>query len=460
VKDDSTARVAVIGGGISGLVAARRLARGGASVVLFESADRFGGLGGQFEHDGFEFDKYYHVILPTDDHLLGLAGELGLDGSVYWEETSLGFLFQRRMYRLAGPLDLLRFDPVPFTDRVRLGLTALWASHVARPGPLDEITVEDWLRRLSGRRAFDRLWRPLLEAKFGDAYRNIPALWYWASFNREKGTKTEVKGYLEGGYRAFALALIESARAAGADLRLESPVERVSLAGRAGPDGDASPDGVRVRVRGEDLAFDSVVFCTPFALVSKLADPQTLGSDLDRLPLDLDYQGVVNVLLMMKRSVTPYYWLPVVDCDMPFRGIVETTRVIREADAADRHLVYLLNYVHRNTEEFARTDEDLADSYTAGLLELFPDLERSDILSAHVFRTPYVEPIWTPGYSRRVPPKELVPGLVYLATTAQVYPNVTSWNSSIGLAIDAVDRLLNANAERSRREPVIRSRSA
>jgi len=433
--------VAIVGGGISGLATAYRLARSGVPVTLFEASDGFGGLGGQFSHEGTFYDKYYHVILPSDEHLLDLAGELGLEDAIYWKETCLGFLYARRMYRLASPLDLLRFDPVPFTDRIRLGLTALWAAHVARPGPLDEITVEEWLRKLSGRRAFDRLWRPLLEAKFGDAYRTIPALWYWASFNREKGTEAEIKGYIRGGYRAIAEALIRAAREAGAELRTSSAVERVALAPERG--------GVSLRVAGVELHFEAVVFATPFAAVPRLADDEALGSLVRVLPLDLDHQGVINVLLMLRRPLTPYYWLPVVECGMPFRGIVETTRVLEPGDAGGQHLVYLLNYVHRDTQEFARTDEDLVSSYVAGLLELMPDLQESDIVSWHVFRTPYVEPIWTPGYSRRVPPLELVPRRVYLATTAQVYPNVTSWNSSIGLANEVAQRLLAAGSDRS-----------
>jgi len=441
MSDGPTGRVAIVGGGISGLVAAYRLARSGVPVTLFESGPHFGGLGGQFDHEGHKLDKFYHVILPTDEHLLNLAGELGLGESVYWKETSLGFLYRRRMYSLAGPLDLLRFDPVPFTDRIRLGLTALWAAHVAKPEPLDEITVEEWLRRLSGRRAFDRLWRPLLEAKFGDAYRTIPALWYWAAFNREKGTKKEVKGYIRGGYRALAQALIERARAAGAELRTGCTVERVSLGRDRATRDDA---GVVLRIDGEESEFERVVFCTPFEAVPRLSDPETLGQYLDRLPLDLDYQGVVNVLAILRRPVSPYYWLPAVDCGVQFRGIVETTRVLSAEDAGSHHLLYLLNYVHRDTDEFARTDEDLSESYLAGLLDLFPDITSEDVLSTHVFRAPYVEPIWTPGYSKRVPPLELVPGRVYLATTAQIYPNVTSWNSSIGLATDVATRVLES----------------
>jgi len=59
-----------------------------------------------------------------------------------------------------------------------------------------------------------------------------------------------------------------------------------------------------------------------------------------------------------------------------------------------------------------------------------------------VFRSPFVEPLYSVGYQRRTPPIALVPGRVYLATTAQVYPEVTSWNGSAGLARRVVDQML------------------
>ena len=178
-------KVAVIGGGISGLAAAHFLTGAGAEVTVYESSDRFGGLATFFEYQGDYLDRFYHVMLPTDDHLLGLLGELGLRDAVYWRRTSLGFFHRRRLFRLDRPIDLLRFTPTRLVDRVRLGLGSLWASHVARPGPLDDITIEEWLIRLSGRRAFQDLWQPLLESKFGDAYKSMPALWYWSRFSRE-----------------------------------------------------------------------------------------------------------------------------------------------------------------------------------------------------------------------------------------------------------------------------------
>lgn len=153
------------------------------------------GLGTFFTFEGLHHERFYHVILPSDEHLLPLLGELGIRDCVYWTETSLGFLYDRLSYGLNGPLDLLRFKPISIPDRLRLAATALYDKWTLRAERLDEITAEHWLTRVSGRRVFDRFWRPLLEAKFGSAYRSIPALWYWARFNREKASSKKIRGY-------------------------------------------------------------------------------------------------------------------------------------------------------------------------------------------------------------------------------------------------------------------------
>ena len=52
-----------------------------------------------------------------------------------------------------------------------------------------------------------------------------------------------------------------------------------------------------------------------------------------------------------------------------------------------------------------------------------------------------MEPIWTVNYSRVVPPASVIPGRLYLACTAQVYPRVNSWNSCCEVVDDMMPRL-------------------
>ena len=432
--------VLVIGGGIAGLASAHLLLRAGANVTVFEATSSFGGLGTTFQHREHDLDCFYHVVLPTDEHLIRLCSELGVQDRLYWREASLGFMYQRELYPLRGPRDLLRFGAVPLRDRLRLGLTALYAAHFARSKGLDGITAETWLTRLSGRRAFGRLWRPLLKAKFGAVYHQIPALWYWASFRREKGTGSEVKGYPRFGYHGLTDALVSSLRERGGRLLENRSVERLGL--------DSNEQPV-VTTAGGKRRYDRVVSTVPLVQLRRICGNGKLGDRLACVDPGIDYQGVMNVLVLLDRSLTSHYWMPVVESEVPFDGIVETTRVLDLEDTGGHHLVYLLNYVHRDESLFNREPDRVIAEYVNALLELFPDLSRDSIKASFLFKAPFVEPLYSPGYGSRKPPAELVPGRVYLATTAQVYPRVTSWNSSVAVAEEAVNQLCQSVAEMS-----------
>lgn len=444
MPEDHPRRVAVIGGGITGLASAYYLASEGCQVTVFEASDRLGGLGTYFEYDGLSLEQHYHVMLPSDEHLLPLLADLGLEDQVYWRDSELGFLQAGSLYPLNGPLDLLRFRPLAFPDRLRLGLTALYAGRFARPEPLDDITVAEWLTRCSGKRAFDKMWKPLLEAKFGDAYREVPALWYWSRFNREKGTEKEVKGYIHGGYRRITDTLVTELRGMGATVETGVRVEHLDLES-SGP----SAGKPRLLRNGEAQEFDHIVCTLPMVQTRQIAPDGHVSDWLKKSGSDLDYQGVLNVLVMLRRSAFPYYWTAVMDTDVIFRGIVETTRCIDISETGGRHLVYLLNYLHRNDPQFGRSDADLIEEYVNNLLRVAPHLSRDDVLDTHVFRAPFVEPLYSLGYEKRKPPHELVPGRVFLANTAQIYPDVTSWNSSVGVAKRVSNLLLEAEPSRS-----------
>jgi protoporphyrinogen oxidase len=437
------ASVAVIGGGISGLVSAFRLARSGLSVTLFESGDQLGGLGTFFEQNGRTFERFYHCMLPSDGELLPLLEELRLSPMIYWKESEFAYLSQGELYSLNTPLDLLRFSVLPVIDRIRVGLNAVLAKYSSGAG-LDQITTANWLRKYSGELAFEKFWKPMLQAKFGDRFEQIPALWFWTRFAREKGSGKEQKGYIRGGYRRIIETLAEELNNLSVKIHVKTQV--LTLA-------ESTEDRIELRTNDGVSYFDRVLFCGPLPLLHELVDTtqanNELGKAVQGLDQTLDAQGVINVVLSLRRQVSGrYYWIATVDEGLPFQGVVESTRLINLEDTGGVHLAYLTNYVHRSSREFNLPDDEIRERYLSAFFKLFPDLSMEDLLNVRVFRAPFVEPLYSVGYLQRKPPFELVPNKLYLATTSQVYPQVTSWNGSVGVARQACAALLNSVSER------------
>ena len=426
-------RVAVIGGGIAGLAAAHHVERAGGAVTVFEASDQLGGLGTFFRYEDIDMERFYHVMLPSDRELLALLEEFGLSDRPYWTDSSFAMMYNQVVFPLNNPLDLLRFKAVSLIERLRLGWTGVFGGLVRNGDRLDKITAQTWLTRLSGKRAFDHFWKPLLQAKFGSAWNRIPAAWYWGRFRREKSGGKEVKGYPKGGYRALADFMANDMVDRGVEIRMSTAVEAIDLGA------DGSPV---LKVNGEALAFDRVVSTVPMVVLDKACGPG-LRPHLDRLHPTVDYQGVINLVLLLDRSVIDHYWLAIVGPDVPFRGVVETTRVRSVEETGGRHLVYLLNYVHRSDPLFRESDDEIRSRYLDAFFAMFPEIPQSALEASLVFRTPFVEPIYTVGYAERRPPMELAPGAVYLSTTAQIYPDVTSWNSSAGQARAVVSHMLS-----------------
>lgn len=431
----SACSIAVVGGGIGGLVAAYWLAKAGARVTVYEASDQLGGLGTFFQYREVSLERFYHCMLPSDRHLLGVLHELGLEDQIYWKETSFGFMRDGRLYGLNTPLELLRFSPLPLVDRIRVGLTGLWGSIRSAKG-LDDVTCVEWLSRLSGHRAFETFWKPMLQAKFGDRYHEVPALWFWTRFNREKGGgKRECKGYIHGGYRRIIETLAESIEAHGGTIRLQTPVEKLDL----------TKDNQLIVHAANDLPqrFDRIVVTAPILSLRKAMADGGLASVAEKIDATIDMQGVVNAVFMLRRGFTKHYWVAAIDEEIPFQGIVESTTLLEKTDTAGVHLIYLMNYVHRTDPRFHQSDAEILQAYMDGLKRLFPSLQDEDVIDRFVFRAPFVEPLYTTGYQQRKPPTVLLPRKVYLVTTTQVYPEVTSWNGAVGLARKAVDELLN-----------------
>jgi protoporphyrinogen oxidase len=424
-----TRRAAVVGGGIGGSAAALSLIRQGAEVVVVERGERLGGLVTSFDVSGTPLEIFYHHIFPDERDIVALIEGLGLSTRLGWFSSSVAILTDGRVWPFTGPLDLLRFRPLPLTDRIRVGMGALRQARIRDWRALDSITARDWLASLTSVRAAEVVWEPMLRARFGPAAFDVPAAWMWGRFRQRSGARRAGKerlGYLRGGFRQLFDALEGELTRLGADLRMGTAATAIHL-----------EDGcVRaVEFEGGSVEVDSVIFAGTLPTLTRLLPTEVL----DPRWLDVQGLGVLCVILELGRPLGSAYWTNVCDATVPFGGIIEHTNLVPAEDYGRRHVVYLSRYFTQEEDLAAADLQSEADRWLDALESRMPGFSRSDLLGVHPFRTPYGAPLPRLGHlSRMAPIRSHIPGL-FLCTTAQIYPQDRGMNEGIRLARRAAE---------------------
>ncbi len=438
---DRQPHIGVVGAGILGTVLALRLAEGGARVTLLERGPTPGGLAGAFDFGGHRVDRFYHVIVPSDERMIALAGELGLADRLSFSPVGVGFFVDGRMYPFNGLGDFLRFPPLSPLGRARLAWFVLHCQLRRDFDALERLPLERWLTRHCGRRVVERIWRPLLDSRFNSNHSELPATYLWARTNRMRSAREgrsagETMGCLRGGHEQLVLAAADRARELGVDVRLGAGVEGLVR----GPGGAIAG----VRVDGEDERFDlTIPTLQPPALRRLL--PEDLQPLLAAYPER--YLGVVCLILKLRRSLTPYYSVNICD-PTPITTVVETSHVVGTAHTDGLRLAYLPKYCDPGSPEFAEDDETVYRRYTGMLAKLVPDFSHEDVVDWTVQRAPLVEPVHALGHEPRTAP--IWPGVdgLALASASQIYPRLLNGESVVGLAErvagEALERVFGA----------------
>ncbi|MEP7161138.1 MAG: protoporphyrinogen oxidase [Dermatophilaceae bacterium] len=172
----ATPHVVVVGGGLTGMTAARRLAQGGARVTLVEAADRLGGhvLTLDVPRAGAPIDVGAEAMYTGAPETEALLDELGLREDMVLARAGESWLWtpagRRRLPPGVGPAGPTRLRPVlrsgvmTVPGLARAGLEPIAARlRGRRPvGPGQDISVGDFVAGRFGRQVVDRFVDPLL----------------------------------------------------------------------------------------------------------------------------------------------------------------------------------------------------------------------------------------------------------------------------------------------------------
>ncbi len=409
------------------------------NVTIFEKENQLGGLSSYYQWQDVICDRFYHVILPTDTHMIEFMKELNLESELFWQETKIGFCGKGKLVSFSSIIDFIRFPFLSFWQKFRLGLGIFRSARIREPSKLDKIYAHQWLIKVFGQKVYENIWEPLLRSKLGDAKDRTSASFIWATIIRLYGArsswnKREKMGYVHGGYHTVLNAA--QRKLSELNVKTVTNVPALSL--------DSIQDGEHIilATSSGSIKFDKLLFTIPFPEVLKVVNKGDNHPSWRQLQ-HVEYLGVICVLLILSRKLSPFYVINLLDKELPFTGIIETTNIISPQVLGEKHLIYLPKYLRSDDPMNGIADDKIIKLFVEKLKSVFPDLKDEEILHKKIFREKYVQPLhelnsfdYTTDFKTPSPN-------IFLANTSRMYNTTLNNNAAINLAREAARTIIS-----------------
>ncbi|GAP22100.1 NAD(P)/FAD-dependent oxidoreductase [Leptolinea tardivitalis] len=417
-------KIAIVGCGLAGMSAAYDLVNAGHQVDIFESTDYPGGLAGGFKEPEWTWslEKFYHHWFLSDSQMLGLIEELGLKDHLVIRQPKTVMYHKGQFYP---------FDSIPAAilypglgwgiNKIRFGLATLYIRLTRNWKPMEHVTVDTWMRKWAGETAYNQMWLPMLDGKFGEHYaRQVNMAWMWARLH----SRTTKLATFEGGFQAFADAFAAELQKRGVTIHYKTGVDQIHQ----------NDDGkITVATKGSEQNFDRCLVTVSPALMAHMAPD--LPSDYLQGLLNLKSLGAVVMVLAIKHRLSDkgYYWFNLPKAaGFPFLALVEHTNFLPKEYYGGDHLLYCGDYLETDHEYFKLTQEELLERFLPALQRINPEFKPDWVRKTWLFKTNYAQPVPLVDHSRNIPDIRTPMAGLYFASMSQVYP----WDRGTNFAVE------------------------
>ncbi|HMU92052.1 MAG TPA: NAD(P)/FAD-dependent oxidoreductase [Anaerolineales bacterium] len=413
-------KIAIVGAGYGGMVAAWDLKKAGHDVTIFESAEYAGGLASGFKepHWDWSVEKFYHHWFQSDGEMLGLIRELGLEDKVRFPRPLTVMYYKGKWYPFDSILNALLFPGLGWgLNKIRFGFVGLFLRLTNNWRALEKVTADEWMMKYAGRQVYEQMWKPLLVGKFASFYKDVNMAWLWARMH----ARTTRLGTFEGGFQKFADLFAEKLRAQGVQIKLGVSIKSIKR--------DQASGSLLV----DDQSFDKVLVTSSPSLMAKLC-PDLPESYLKGL-LGLKSMGAVVMTLSLAHPLSKegYYWFNVPKEEgYPFLALVEHTNFVPKENFGGDHIVYAGDYLELGHEYFSMSDEQLLERFIPAFQKFNPEFSRDWVKKIWVHKTNYAQPVPLVDHSKNIPEIQTPIEGLYFASMSQVYP----WDRGTNFAVE------------------------
>jgi protoporphyrinogen oxidase len=409
---------------MTGLTAARELLGMGWQVTLYEASSTLGGLAAGMPYGGSSLERTYHHLFRSDLDILSLVEDLGVQPHLEWHESSVGLYRDGVVHDFSGPVDLLRFTPLPFPSRVRLGLVSLFLQRYRNWRALAGVPALSWMRRWSGRRNTEVIWGPLLRGKFADHADRVSMAWLWARLHvrvnsRERGHGEQL-GYFNGGFAVLIESLVQDCLRSGLKVVLAAGVDEL-----------AEQDGrVLVQAQGQELVVDAVVATVPSHVFARMLPSGTPADFVQQLQR-VDYLGALCLVFSSAQDLGRHYWVNINEPDAPFLVFLNHTKLVPPERYEGRHVYYIGAYLPHEHSLFGLSDDGLLDAWLPFVKHMYPEFDRAQVQDVVVTRFRNAQHVVDTSYAEHIPPHRTPVRGVYLANFSQIFPEDRGTNYAV-----------------------------
>ncbi len=426
-------KIVIVGGGFTGLAAAYYLQKhfSKAEITILEGQDKVGGLAGGFKKPNWQWsvDYYYHHTFTSDKDLLQFLKELNLAQKLHFYSPLTSVWSHHQLIPFDSPLHLLTYPYLNLYQRLRLGFGLFFLKTLPNGLWLEKYSLAQKLPQIIGQKAYQEIFQPLVQSKFGDYSSQVNLAWFWARIK----ARSKRLAYYEGGLQQLAQELQKILIKKGVTFVFNQKIEKISQ----------QNNHYLLFSQNEKIQAEIIILTTP---PQRWWQQSLLKTTYQKYWKNKKYLGTQTLLLRLKNPfLKKTYWLNINHLDYPFLVLCEHTNMVPSSFYNSEHLLYIGNYLPQLHPYWSKKKEELFKLFWPYLKEINPSFNPKDILEIYKFQAKIAQPVVTPYYSHQLPPFQTLVPNIYTANIFQIYPFDRGINHSIRLGRELADEISKTN---------------